>query len=396
MSTKLQKDDQNAKNLKASLLTKIMSKYGNNLDSNFLPIAINHLTVIDKYLEDFFAKGREAFPNRQEYQKFAIAKLFIDKLNLIDFEPDPSVEEYGKCIGKYPSIEAFHLTNELKEIKRMNFCRKVDKGDVLHVRVADEYESEYKLIVINKYNERERLLDYSISAYLLKSHHLDKLPSPLKKDDLLRVTVFGRLKIEDNVFSKLLVSLNPSILAVKFKDIHLGLIKQEEINFYPEDLSEYKTFYDYLKAHKSVENHEELTNLAVSLGIDPYKMHSFCEAYDGKKLGNPKKTSETKSKKHLLIQKSKELSENAQKLSLETDIYTVLSLLNESIKIYDQNDVAYALRGKAYCCLWIHSKKPNRYMSKAIEDLRIALKINPFNKMAHMELSEIKSISSKM
>ncbi|GIY94711.1 uncharacterized protein CEXT_638701 [Caerostris extrusa] len=395
MSIELQKDNQNAKNLKVSLLTRIMSKYGNNLDSNFLPIAINHLTVIDKYLEDFFAKGREAFPNRQEYQKFAIAKLFIDKLNLIDFEPDPLVEEYGKCIGKYPPIEAFHLTNELKEIKRMNFCRNVDKGDVLHVRVADESESEYRLIVINKYNERERLLDYSICAYLLKSHHLDKLPSPLKKDDLLRVTVFGRLKIEDNVFSKLLVSLNQSILAVKFKDIHLGLIKQEEINFYPEDLSEYKTFYDYLKAHKSAENHEELTNLSVSLGMDPYKMYSFSEAYDGLSP-TYSSTSETKSKKHLLIQKSKELSENAQKLSLETDIYTVLYLLNESIKIYDKNDVAYALRGKTYFCLWIHSKMPNRYMSKAIEDLRIALKINPFNKMAHTELSEIKSISSKM
>ncbi|KAF8786582.1 hypothetical protein HNY73_008278 [Argiope bruennichi] len=100
---------------------------------------------------------------------------------------------------KLPPIEAFSMKPDMKEARKIKFCQ----------------------------------------AYMMKSYQLQKLPRPLQVSDLVRAAVLGKLRLEENVFSKLLVTFNNNFISEKYKKekkykIFLGLVTKQEIPFYPE------------------------------------------------------------------------------------------------------------------------------------------------------------------
>ncbi|GBM39114.1 hypothetical protein AVEN_73054-1 [Araneus ventricosus] len=269
-------------NRKDGILNRVLEKYRECNDSSFLQIAINHLEVYEKYLKLLQERGQEAFPNRLEYQKFQVAKLFIDKMNLLEFSVDPSLKGFKEYIDcTLPPLDAFNMTQDVKETRKIKFLRNIDRGDLLHLKVVEECKEEYKLLVMNKYNENERVADYFIYAYMMKTYQLDKLPRPLQINDFIRAAVLGKLKMEENIFSKLLVTFNDNIVGDKYKDLDLGLVFETDIPFYPEDINNYSSFLNYMKANKNPDDPQEMIKCMSSLGLDPYKIYSFQESGDG-------------------------------------------------------------------------------------------------------------------
>ncbi|CAL1295330.1 unnamed protein product [Larinioides sclopetarius] len=341
-------ENNKSRSKKDSILNRILEKYGECNDNSFLHIAINHLGVYEKYLKLLQEKGEAAFPNRLEYQKFQVAKLFIDKLKLLEFSLDPSLKGFKEYKDStLPPLDAFTMTPEVKETRKIKFLRSIDRGDLLHLKVVEVCNEEYKLLVLNKYNDNERLVDYFIYAYIMKTYMLEKLPRSLKVNDLIRATVFGKLKMEGNIFSKLVVSFNENHICGKYKDIELGIIFESEIPFYPEDITNCNSFLNHMKASEKPEDSQELIKCMSSLGIDPYKIYSFHESGDGKKLGVPKEPSSQMELK--TMEKSMNLVKEAEKQLLQgADRMSLLPLLEEALEICPKNDAAYAIRGQLY------------------------------------------------
>ncbi|XP_055943416.1 uncharacterized protein LOC129973071 [Argiope bruennichi] len=383
-----------------NLLHKILDKCKQSNDPCTLDLLVYHFNIWHDSLFRLAEKGNAAFLNRTEYQKLQIAKLILDRIDLLEVSVDPSLKgfkEYKEM--KLPPIEAFSMKPDMKEARKIKFCQNIDKGDILHLRVVEENESEYKLLVLNKYNESERLADYSIYAYMMKSYQLQKLPRPLQVSDLVRAAVLGKLRLEENVFSKLLVTFNNNFISEKYKKekkykIFLGLVTKQEIPFYPENISKFNGFLDYMKADKSPDNPQEIIKCMTSVGVDPYKIYSFHESHDGKKYGKPKEIDRS-TRESEAIEKSMNLVKEAEKQLIEgVDRNSVLPLLDQALEIYPKNDTAYAVRGQLYKVLFI-SENNGTYMHNALNDLQKSLHLNAFNLIALREYSNVLLMSLK-
>lgn len=371
----------------------IVKKLYENKDSSFIiRVAIKHVNVLDKYGKNAKIFNTAAFPSRQEYQKFAIAKFFLDTLGSLEMQKDLSLTGFRKPVDdKTPPLEAFHLTSQQKKARKRQFCKKIDKGDVLHLKVIEESETEYKLLVLNKYGESERLVDYSIFAYLIKTYHLERFWRPLKVSDFLRATVLGKLKLEENVFTKLLVSVNAKVVNAKYEGIELGLISKDDISFYPEDISKYKNMFDYLK-NKPFENCKVVQSRMASLSVDVYKVYSFHKSINGIKYDL--KDIDSWTKKLQMIRRSIELLNYVQSAYKMNDFKSALSLLDRAIKDCPMDDLAFSLKGRIFKDIWVMENKPN-YLRTAIEYFKKALQLNPYNQCAKNDLHGIYIISVK-
>ncbi|GFQ92503.1 uncharacterized protein TNCT_208881 [Trichonephila clavata] len=371
----------------------IEKKLEDNRDTLLARVALKHITVLEKYAKDVKSHGKGAFLDRQEYQRFAIASFFFNTLGCLQTQPDSSLTEFRQLVDdKTPSLKAFHLSNEEKEARKGHFCKKIDKGDVLHLKVVEESESEYRLLVLNKYGESERLVDYSIYAYLINTYHLKRLGRTLKVSDYFRATVLGKLKKKENVFSKLLVSVNAKFVKEKYEGIELGFISKDDIPFFPQDISKYKSMFEYLK-NKPFENCKVAGSRMASLGLDPYKIYSFHKSVDGKKYEGPRDI-DPWIKKFQRVKKSLELLHEVESAHKRSDFECGLDLLNQEIEYYPINDILIAFKGRMYKDLWLMEKNPE-YFIKALECYKKAHELNPYNQILKNDLHEIYVMSVK-
>ncbi|GFY75300.1 uncharacterized protein TNIN_349161 [Trichonephila inaurata madagascariensis] len=362
-------------------------------DTRLIRVVQKHLDFLEKHKEDVKRYDKGAFSDEQQYQKFVIAEFFLKTLVSLEMKPDPTLTGFRQFVDdEIPCLQAFHLNDRMKEARKMKFCKKIDKGDVLHLQVVEEFETEYKLLVLNKYGESERLADYSIHAYLMKTYHLKRLGRQLKVLDYFRATVLGKLQMKENVFSKLLVSVNAKFVKEKYEGIELGIILKEDIPFYPEDISKYKSMLQHLK-NKPFENCNIIHSRMASLGLNPYKTYSFLKSIDGKKYDGPRDT-DSWIKNFQRRKKTLELLNEVELACKRSDFESGLILLNQEIKCYPTNDTALALKGRIYKDLWLMEKNPELFR-KAMECYKKALELKHSNIIAKNDLHEIYNKSVK-
>ncbi|GFT20057.1 uncharacterized protein NPIL_97221 [Nephila pilipes] len=203
-------------------MEKIEKKVVENKDTTLLRAALKHINILERFRKD--VSKTEAFSSRKEYQKLVIAHFFVNELESLELEPDPTSKGFRKPVDdKTPSLEAFHMKPNEKEARRVPHFQRINKGDILHLKVIGETETDYKLIVLNKYGENKRLVDFSLFANLLKSYHLARFCRPLQVSDFLRATVLGKQIMEGNEFSRLIVSVNSKLVNSEYEGVELGL-----------------------------------------------------------------------------------------------------------------------------------------------------------------------------
>ncbi|GFV78289.1 uncharacterized protein TNCV_94491 [Trichonephila clavipes] len=374
-----------------SLLEKKLEDF---LDTQLIRVARKHCLIFEKHAEDVKRYDKGAFSDEQQYQKLVIAEFFLKTFVSLEIIPDPTLTGFRQFVDDgIPCLQAFHLNDSEKEARKMQFCKKIDKGDVLHLKVVEEFETEYKLLVLNKYGESERLADYSIHAYLMKTYHLKRLGRQLKVLDYFRATVLGKLQIKENVFSKLLVSVNAKFVKEKYEGIELGIILKGDIAFYAEDISKYKSMLQYLK-NKQFENCNITESRMASLGLNTYKIYSFHKSIDGKKHDGPRDTASWIKDFHRR-KKSMESLNEVELAYKRFDFEKGLTLLNREIKCYPTNDVALAFKGRIYKDLWLIKKNPEFFV-KAMEFYKKALELKSSNLIAEKDLHEIYNMSAQV
>ncbi|XP_042906407.1 uncharacterized protein [Parasteatoda tepidariorum] len=347
------------------------------------------------------------FRTHEECLAYYIAKLFLDKMQLLNLKPCPIDLSNSEPIESLPL--QFFLKQSTNVEAKAKFENNLNSGDLLFVEMINTegkglHSQELgKLRVIAKVNdifnlEEDFVYHLNCNVYMFKNLEMTRLNrNEIKSSEVLKVCVLGKLTQQKRFVTTNYASLR--LTAAERISINLGIVSYEDM---PPFLKSFKKtqkfscYSNYLRSHPHFYHNSDFKKQIESLGIDPYRIYSFCSTRDGLSVPPGRSTDSliNNAKEAIHIDAQNHLEE-AKKFAEKFEIHTAIEEFEKSASCWPENYKLYELRGKMYLGMCKGRKRRGSLLFKAVADFETALHLNPSAQESKQCLSKIFLYRSK-